>query len=117
VGRGLIFSCPWLAGTGQAGHGVLSALRDVRVTQLPQEVGIPVLAHGVRVSPAIALPTLASPGLPRLTSPWLPRLASSLLALTGALLAFAITLLALVGARLSVAVPVRVPARAVRLGV
>ena len=91
--------------------------RGVRVAQLPQEVGIPVLARGVRVSPAIALPTLASPGLPRLTSPRLPRLASSLLALTGALLAFAITLLALVGARLSVAVPVRVPARAVRLGV
>jgi len=44
-------------------------------------------------------------------------LAFTLLALTGALLAFAITLLALAGAWLPVAVPVRVPARAVALGV
>ena len=96
--------------------------RGVRVTQLPQEVGIPVLPRGVRVSPAISLPTVAGAGLPRLTSPRLPRvggarLAFSLLALTGALLALAITLLALAGARLPVAVPVRVAARAVRLGV
>ena len=96
--------------------------RGVRITQLPQEVGIPVLARGVRVSPAIALPTLAVAGLPRLTSPRLPRvggarLAFTLLALTSALLALAITLLALAGARLPVAVPVRVPTRAVRLDV
>ena len=96
--------------------------QGMRVTELPQEVGIPVLAHGVRVSPAIALPTVAGAGLPRLTIPRLPRvggarLAFTLLALTGALLAFAITLLALAGARLPVAVPVRVPTRAVRLDV
>ena len=65
--------------------------RGVRITQLPQEVGIPVLPHGVRVPQAIALPTLA-----------------------GALLALALALLALAAAWLPVAVPVRVPARAVR---
>jgi hypothetical protein len=98
--------------------------RGVRITQLPQEVGIPVLPHGVRVPQAIALPTLAGAGLPRVTSPRLPvvagaclALAFTLLARTGALLALAITLLALAGAWLPVAVPVRVPARAVPLGV
>jgi len=96
--------------------------QGMRVTELPQEVGIPVLAHGVRVSQAIALPTLPGAGLSRLTSPRLSRvggarLAFTLLALTGALLAFAITLLALAGARLPVAVPVRVPTRPVRLDV
>jgi len=55
--------------------------RGVRITQLPQEVGIPVLAHGVRVSQAIALPTLAGAGLPRVTSSWLPRVTSSWLPL------------------------------------
>src|SRR5262245_10936921 len=92
--------------------------RGVRITQLPPEVGIHVLAPGVRVSQAIALPALAGAGLPRLTSPRLPRLALALalLALALALLALALALLALAGARLPVAVPVRVPARAVRLG-
>ena len=80
--------------------------RGVRITQLPQEVGIPVLAPDVRVAQAIALPALAGAGLPRLTSPRLPRVACARLAL-------ALALLALAGARLPVAVPVRVPARAV----
>jgi hypothetical protein len=42
--------------------------RWVRVTLLPQGVGIPVPAHGVRVSQAIALPALAGAGLPRVTA-------------------------------------------------
>ena len=46
--------------------------RGVRITQLPQEVGIPVLAHGMRISQAIAPPALAGARLPRLTSPRLP---------------------------------------------
>jgi hypothetical protein len=104
--------------------------RRVRITQLPQEVGVPVLAHGMRVSQAIAPPALAGAGLPRLTSPRLPlvagaglALALALLSLTGALLTLALALLALPDARLAladawlpVAVPVRVPARAVRFG-
>jgi hypothetical protein len=103
--------------------------QGVRVT-LPQQVGIPVLTHGVRVSLAIARPALAGAGLPRLTSPRLRSvagarlaLAVALLALAGALLALALALLALAaallaltGARLPVAMPVRVPARAVLLG-
>ena len=51
--------------------------QGVRVTLLPQEVGIPVLAHGVRVSQAIALPALTGAGLPRLTSPRLPLVAGA----------------------------------------
>ena len=51
--------------------------RGVRITQLPQGVGIPVLARGVRVSQAIALPTLAGAGLPRVTSSRLPRVTSA----------------------------------------
>ena len=88
--------------------------QGVRVTLLPQEVGISVLARGVRVSQAIALPALAGTGLPRLTSPRLPLVACARLALAGALLALA--LLALADTRLPGAVPVRVPARAVRPG-
>ena len=49
----------------------------VRVTPLPQQVGISVLAHGVRVSQATALPALAGAGLPRVTSPRLPRAAGA----------------------------------------
>ena len=51
--------------------------RGVRVTLLPQEVGISVLAHGVRVSLALALPALAGAGLPRVTSPRLPLVAGA----------------------------------------
>jgi len=51
--------------------------RGVRSTRLPEEVGIPVLARGVRVSQAIALPTLAGATLPRLASPRLPRVAGA----------------------------------------
>jgi hypothetical protein len=106
--------------------------QGVRVTLLPQQVGIPVPAHGVRVCPASARPgALAGAGLPRLTGPRLPRVTSpglpsvagarlaltlALLALACALLALAVALLALTGARLPVAMPVRVPARAVLLG-
>ena len=112
--------------------------QGVRVTLLPQQVGIPVPAHGVRVSQASARPALAGAGLPRLTGPRLSRLTSprlrrvagallalalallaltgALLALAGALLALALALLLLAGARLPVAMPVRVPARAVLLG-
>ena len=46
--------------------------RGVRITQLPQEMGVAVLAHGVRVSQAIALRALAGAGLRRVTSPRLP---------------------------------------------
>jgi hypothetical protein len=49
----------------------------MRVTHLPQEVGIAVLAHGVRVSQAIALLALAGAGLPRVTSPRLPLVAGA----------------------------------------
>ena len=98
--------------------------QGARVTLLPQQVGFPVLAHGVRVSQAIALPALAGTGLPRVTSPRLPRvpgarlaLALALLALADALLALAVALLAPAGTRLPVvAMPVRVRARAVLLG-
>jgi hypothetical protein len=105
--------------------------QGVRVTLLPQQVGIPVPAHGVRVCQASARPALAGAGLPRLTGPRLPRVTSpglpsvagarlaltlALLALACALLALAVAQLALTGARLPVAMPVRVPARAVLLG-
>lgn len=105
--------------------------QGVRVTLLPQQVGIPVPAHGVRVSQASARPALAGAGLPRLTGPRLPRVTSpglprvtgarlaltlALLALASALLALALALLLLAGARLPVAMPVRAPARAVLLG-
>jgi len=91
--------------------------QGVRVTLLPQQVGFPVPAHGVRVSQASARPALAGAGLPRLTSPRLSRVTSPRLCrVAGALLALALALLALAGARLPVAVPVRVPACAVRLG-
>ena len=51
--------------------------QGVRVTLLPHQVGIPVLAYGVRVSQATALPALAGAGLPRVTSPRLPRVAGT----------------------------------------
>ena len=101
--------------------------QGVRVTLLPQQVGIPVPAHRVRASQASARPALSGAGLPRLTGPRLSRvtsprlaltlalLALALLALASALLALALALLLLAGARLPVAMPVRVPARAVLL--
>ena len=51
--------------------------RGVRVTLLPPEGGIPVLARRVRVSQAIALLALAGGGLPRVTSPRLPLVAGA----------------------------------------
>jgi hypothetical protein len=101
----------------------------MRVTLLPLEVRIPVLARGVRVSLAVALSALAGAWLPRVAT-WLLLVADAglplataqlavavaLLALPVALLALAVAVLALAVALLPTAVPVRVPDRAVRLG-
>jgi hypothetical protein len=51
--------------------------QGVRITELPQIVGITVVARGVRVSLAIALQALAVAGLPRLTGPRLTLVAGA----------------------------------------
>jgi hypothetical protein len=98
----------------------------VRVALLPKGVRVRVPTVGMRVSLALAVPWLP----PVMRAPALPlpmraalaiavlALATALLALATALLALATALLALAlaGARLPVGMPVRVPARTVRLG-
>ena len=84
----------------------------MRVALLPPGMRVPVLSLRVRVPLPIARPALTVARLPLARR---AALAIALLALAGARLALAGALLALAGALLPLAMPARMPARAVRL--